>query len=201
MKISKSILPILICIITCTTLNSCSEDSCDITNSYSDNSNIESSDTYFARWADEFSGWNSSSTTINFPSRSSVNTLTLYGFASASTSGNKKVLIQADLANKIGISSQIYVLEEVTIYQHTTITGLGTSVLFSPANSPLCGCNPLGSGWFSIGYANSTPDESGNINFTTKCLHIISDMAGRSYDVWYPQRPLDLQWNYMLISI
>ena len=139
---------------------------------------------------------------VLFPeTRTSVNTITLHGYSSKTSSGNKKVYVQKNLATLMGISSQIYIMEYVTAYQDITITGLSKTSLYSPLDSPLCGVKPNGEGWEDRGYVAGSPTDEGKIRMTSMCVHIISDLSGRSYDLWYPCKPEKFEWQYTLVNL
>lgn len=179
-------------------LSSCSDDAEVIVTDIDDIS--LTSDDLLEQDMSEFDGWTSSSDNTA-ASRSSVNTITLKGYSSKTSSGNQKVYILKDLANLIGISSQIYVVEYITAFQDFTISGLGTTSFFSTADSPLCGVDPNGKDWTIRGYAASSPTPNGEIRLSSKCIHVICDMSGRTYDKWYPCRPEQFLWNYTLVNI
>lgn len=124
---------------------------------------------------------------------------TIYGCTSQKGGGNYKYLIPAEIANALGIARGIYVAENVTCNTEIKIDGLGASKFFSPASSPLCGLMPGGSN-FTRGYTNTNPDSEGKIIFSTLLVHIICDMSGRNYDMWYPCKPANIEWNYNLVQ-
>lgn len=185
----------------CAALMSCTESADMQEDLNSENSDFCSSDDLYFKGAYEFFGWLPSYERIEPMSRSSVNEITLNSYTSISSGGNQKVLVLKDLADVIGVSSQIYILEYVTAYQDITISGLGTTAFFSSVDSPLCGVVPNGKNWGEIGYSSSTPDANGNIRLASKCIHIISDLSGRNYDLWYPRRPENFQWIYNLVTL
>ncbi len=188
-------------IVTCSVLVGCSNDSDIISEDLNQDGDLSSFEELFQQDAKEFSGWKSSSQeSSESQTRASINTVTLNGYSSKISGGNQKILILSDLADLMGIMSQIYIMEYVTAYQDLTIDGLGATSFFNAVNSPLCGIDPNGTN-YKRGYSSSTPDENGNIRLATKCIHVISDMSGRSYDMWYPCRPEELQWIYNLINI
>lgn len=189
-------------------LVSCSDDSDIISEKTNQEQthDFESSEEILQRYATNFSEGESSSQESSRQTRSSiekssVNTITLYGYTSKKGGGNKKVLLGQELANAVGlIAGQIYVLEYVTVYQDIKIEGLGSTTFFSTADSPLCGIEPDRTD-YKRGYNGSTPDSSGNIRMTTICIIVKSDLAGRTYNKWYPCKPEDVQWNYKLVSL
>lgn len=132
--------------------------------------------------------------------RSSVNTISLNGYSSKVSGGNIKVAISKTLANLMGIANQIYIMEKVTVYQDIKIESLGSTSFFSAADSPLCGIDPNDTN-YKRGYSSSSPDSKGNIRLASKCIHIISDLSGRNYDMWYPCKPENVQWEYNLINL
>lgn len=132
-------------------------------------------------------------------SRASSTPITIYGCSSQISGGNYKYLIPSEIAKALGIAKAIYVAENVTCYTDIKIDGLGISKFFSPAPSPLCGLMPGGSN-FARGYTNTIPDAEGKIKFATLLVHIICDMSGRNYDMWYPCNPANIQWNYAIIQ-
>lgn len=159
-------------------------------------------DEMFSQDSQHFIGWESSSTTKNNEpiALSSVNTITLNGYSSKMATQAQKTILGSTLCKLIGIANQIYVVEYVTAYQDITIQGLGTTTFFSTVDSPLCGMDPNNSD-YRRGYSSSTPDANGGIRLATKCIHIISDLSGRSYNMWYPCKPEEVQWKYNLINM
>lgn len=149
-----------------------------------------------------FRGWESSSKESFTPkTRSSVNTITLYGYTSLLSTGNRKVILGSQLAGLMGITNQIYIAENITAYQNIRIEGLNDNTsFFATVTSPLCGIDPNSTN-FERGYSASSADPDGNIRLASKCVHVISDLSGRSYDLWYPCRPSEFQWIYRLINI
>jgi len=186
--------------ISCIAIVSCSQDDAVLVSVTPAAETPMTSDDLLTLNFEEFKGWDSSNE-ADLVSRASVNVLTLRGCTSLQSGGNEKIFIRSDLANLIGISSQTYILEHITAYQYTIIPGLGPSLFFAPADSPLCGVDPSANNWAVRGYTCSSPNANGEVTFTSKCLHIISDMSGRSYNIWYPCKPDDFLWNYNLVSI
>ena len=133
-----------------------------------------------------------------FPqTRASITPYTLTGYTSYSTSDVKKVRITKDFAKALGIYQQIYLMDFYTVNYNKTIDGLGTDIFFSPAESPNCGLNPTNSS--ERGYSSN---QSGNsITFVTKIYHVISDLSGKTYDLWYPCKPEEVVWCYNLINL
>ncbi len=134
--------------------------------------------------------------------RSNSTDFTVYGYTTTSSTGNIKAIISKELASRMGISRQTYVMEKVTAQYDLTINGLSTrEVLFSPINSPKCGLYP--------DYTRDEIDLRGysilqkgdNVTLATTMVHIICDMSGRSYDQWYPCKPAQLEWCYNVYSI
>lgn len=188
-------------ITTCSVLVGCSSDSDIISEDLNQDCNFSSFEELFRQDAKEFAGWKSSSQeSPELQTRASVNTITLTGYSSKTSGGNQKVLILSGLADLMGIMSQIYIMEYVTAYQDLRIEGLNETSFFNTVNSPLCGLDPNGTN-YKRGYGCSSPDENGNIRLATKCIHVISDMSGRSYDMWYPCKPDELQRIYNLVNI
>ncbi len=188
----------------CLTLADCSNDSDFITENPSQEQTCDfnSFEELFLQDATNFIGWESSSSQNSSPqkTRSSVQTITLNGYSSKVSGGNKKVAISKKLANLMGIASQIYIMEYVTVYQDIKIEGLGLTSFFSTAESPLCGVDPNSTD-YKRGYSSSSPDSEGNIRLASKCIHVISDISGRSYNKWYPCKPEDVQWKYNLVNL
>lgn len=151
----------------------------------------------------DFFGWKSSSQeSSTLMTRTSVNTITLYGYSSKVSNGSKKVIISRNLADLMGIARQIYVMENVIAYQDIRIENLGITSFFTTANSPLCGIEPNSTDPNYVrGYSSSSPDDDGNIKLATRCIHVISDLSGRNYDLWYPCKPEEVQWKYNLLNL
>ena len=127
---------------------------------------------------------------------------TVYGYTTTSSTGNIKAIISKELASRMGISRQIYVMEKVTAKYELTVNGLNArEVIFSPINSPKCGLYP--------DYTSDEMDLRGysilqkgdNVTLATTMVHIICDMSGRNYDQWYPCKPAQLEWCYNVYSI
>lgn len=180
-------------------MSGCTDDA--VLSEYTEQTDYLTSDELFQQGQIDCYGWESSSNKGINTSRSSVNTITLQGYTSKSSTGNQKVLVQKSLADLIGISSQIYILEYVTAYQDFRISGLGSTSFFSTAASPQCGVDPNGKSWADRGYSASTPTSDGDIRLSSKCIHVISDISGRSYDKWYPCKPEVFEWNYTLVNL
>lgn len=158
--------------------------------------NAISSDSLFSIGNEKFATWSSNSNATAV-TRSSITPFTVYGYSSYTSTGNRNVRITKDLADKMGIYRQIYIMETLTVYYDLTISGLNTTNYFAYADSPNCGIDPNNSS--NIGYSHS---QSGtNVKLATKLHHIISDLSGRPYDAWYPCKPAELQWNYSLIIL
>ncbi len=140
--------------------------------------------------------WNNSNSKLP-QTRASITPYTLTGYTSYTTSKAKKVAITKELAKKLGIYQQIYLMDFYTVNYSKTIDGLGTKFFFTPAESPNCGLNPTNSS--ERGYSSN---QSGNtITFVTKIYHIISDLSGIKYDLWYPCKPEEVVWCYNLINL
>lgn len=180
-------------------MTSCTDDV--VMTEFTDVMEYVTSDDLFDQGQLDFIGWKSSSNGETNCSRSSVNTITLEGYTAKSSTGNQKVLVQKSLADLIGVSSQIYILEYVTAYQDFKISGLGATSFFSTADSPQCGVDPNGANWAVRGYSASTPTSDGNIRLASKCIHIICDISGKNYDKWYPCKPEQFKWNYTLVNL
>lgn len=155
-------------------------------------------DSLFAIDNEEVSKWNSNKNKIpQTRSSASVTEMTVYGYDSQTTTGNRKTLISSDLATKMGIPRQIYVMETLTLYKNITINGLGSTAYFSNAYSPNCGMSPDDQD--SIGYTSSM--QGNTMVLATKLHHVISDINGISYNRWYPLEPNLLEWKYTLVTI
>ena len=147
----------------------------------------------------DYSSWTRST---GSPKTRGISTdLTVHGYTSTSSTGNRKVLISKELASHMGIAKQIYVMETVTAYYNMTISGLSTNaVRFSNTDSPNCGLYP--------NYTDQDLDDRGysmsrkgdNVTMATKVVHIISDTSGRSYNQWFPCQPSQLEWIYNIYS-
>lgn len=179
-------------------LSGCS-DNADIIAANTDDTDFTSDD-LLRQGVNEYAGWQSSSNYIE-SSRSSVNVITLQGYTSKESEGNQKVYILKDLANLMDISSKTYIVEYVTAYQNLRISGLGSRCYFATTDSPLCGTVPNSNSWEKRGYLSSIPTADGEISLTSKCIHVICDMSGITYDKWYPCKPEQFKWNYLLINL
>lgn len=192
----------LVIILLSSTFSGCSSESDFITEDLgnSQEATFCSFEDFFHQDTEEFIGWTSS---LNSPipmTKSSVNTITLNGYSSKKSSGNQKFIMDKKLADLMGIMQQIYIIEYITVYQDIKIDGLGSTAYFAPLESPLCGLEPNNKD-YKRGYNSSAPDENGNIRLASKCIHVICDLAGRSYNKWYPCKPEEFQWKYNLISL
>lgn len=188
----------------CSVFTSCSNESDFSIDESNKESNCEfcSFDSIFRQDAKNYSDWTSSTSekSCKATTRSSVNIITIYGYTSKKSGGNKKIAFGKDLLNLMKLPNQIYIAEYLTVNQDINISGLNPTCIFAPIDSPLCGLNP-NSQTYERGYVSDAPDSNGNITLTTKCIHIISDLSGRSYNKWYPCTPEELQWEYKLINL
>lgn len=128
--------------------------------------------------------------------------LTVHGYTTTSSTGNQKVIIGKELASRMGISNQIYIMERITARYELTINGLSTKeVRFSPIDSPKCGLFPdyTSSELDLRGY--STSQKGDNVTLATVMVHVICDIAGRNYDKWYPCKPDQLEWCYNIYTL
>lgn len=161
------------------------------------NENIISSDSLFAIGNEMFATWeHTGMNTSPTRSMSSVVPVTVYGYSSYTSTGNRKIALSSDLASKFNVITGVYIMETLTVQYNLTISGLGDNVYFSSADSPNCGINPLNSS--NIGYAHTQVSET--VTMTTKLQHLVSSISGIAYDRWYPCKPNELQWNYLLIN-
>ena len=141
----------------------------------------------------DFIEWDSSPSLMRFVG----NNITLYGYTSQVSSGNKKVILDQSVATALGIPRKIYIMELITVYYNLTIPGLSSgSCFFSPASSPNCGMDPNNNS--HIGYASSI--DGNNVTLATKLVYINSDLSGVYYNMWYTRSPSNLEWNYILIN-
>lgn len=129
----------------------------------------------------------------------SLTHFTIYGCTSQKGGGNYKYLIPDEISNALRIAKGIYIAENVTCSTEIKIDGLGTSIVFSPATSPMCGLMPGGSN-FARGYTCTNPDSEGKVIFSTSLIHIICDISGRNYNMWYPCKPENIEWKYNLVQ-
>lgn len=159
---------------------------------------VISIDSLFAIDNEEISKWSSINNGHTRATSSVLNTkMTVYDYDSKTTTGNRKTLISSDLATKMGIPRQIYIMETLTLYKNVTINGLNSTAFFSNDYSPNCGISPANQD--SIGYTSSM--QGSTMVLATKLHHVISDINGISYNRWYPCDPSSLEWNYILITI
>lgn len=203
MKLSKQITMTAITILASLTFTGCSNDNDESTIELNQDKNVLSNEVLSTEellktGTEDFTSWQTSEDALQTRAVSST-LFTIYGCSSQKGGGNYKYMIPTDISNVLGIPRAIYVVENVTCYTEIKIDGLGTTKFFSPASSPLCGIMPGGSN-FTRGYTNTTPDSQGKIIFSTLLIHIISDMSGRNYDMWYPCNPTNIEWKYNLIQ-
>lgn len=158
----------------------------------------------FADWVDSdtvsYDGWERSSR--NASTRIVSNSYTVKGYTEKSSAGTKKVSISQNLALLLGIKKQIYVMETVTARYNLTIDGLNTNkVIFVPEDSPQCGLFPDSKEdeYDLRGYSSSVKGD--NVVMASKMIHVISDLAGHSYDKWFPCKPEQLEWTYNVINL
>lgn len=133
--------------------------------------------------------------------RTSYNSITIYGYKSLSVE-KRKAYLGKELATRVGLYDQIYVGEIVTATQEVSISGLSSGqVLFAPlSTNSNCGLFP--------DFTNDELDLRGYsavqkgdvITMATKTIHIISDLNGKNYNIWYPCQPAQLAWDYMIIN-
>lgn len=203
MKVRKQITMVAVAILASLTITGCSSDNDESMLEFEQSKKVLSNEVlstedFLKTGTEDFSSWQTSEDGVQ--TRAVSPTLfTIYGCTSQKGGGNYKYMIPAEISNSLGIARGIYVVENVTCYNEIKIDGLGTSKFFSPASSPLCGLMPGGSN-FTRGYANTNPDSEGKIIFSTLLIHIICDMSGRSYDMWYPCKPANIEWNYNLVQ-
>lgn len=180
------------------TLSSCdSEDSSLIvsTENLSVSTDAISDDSLFNIGHEKFANWENGSEIIT--TRSSITPVTIYGYTSSTSTGNKKVIFNETVRKYLGLYNQVYIAETLTLYYKVTISGLNTTTYFTYAESPLCGMSPNDSN--IIGYSYS--QDGNTVTLATKVHHIICDLSGKQYNMWYPCKPEDLQWNYNLIFL
>lgn len=123
---------------------------------------------------------------------------TVKGATSTSTSANQKVQISSKLANLMGISRQIYVLNYITAKYSITIDGLSSDrAVFKIVDSPGCGLDPSKTD-YARGYTYGSDGDV--VTLTTRIVHILSDLSGRNYDMYYPCKPENLIWNYKVAA-
>ena len=83
----------------------------------------------------DFTKWDSCPSSMRYVG----NNMTLYGYTSQVSSGNKKVILDQYIATALGIPRKIYIMELVTVYYNLTIPGLSSgSCFFTQAPSPNC---------------------------------------------------------------
>lgn len=146
----------------------------------------------FATWSTGNMEWS----TPQSYRRTSINYITAYGFSTYTSSGVMKALMDSHIATYLGVPRQVYFFETLTLYYNLTVSGLGSSCFFSYNNSPNCGIKPTNNS--EIGYVFSQNGET--VTMATKLIHIISDLSGVVYDMWYPRSPSSLEWNYIMIE-
>lgn len=123
---------------------------------------------------------------------------TVKGASTTSTGANQKVLIDSKLASLMGISRQIYVLNYITAKYAITIDGLSSDrAVFKIVDSPGCGIDPSKTDYVR-GYTYGSDGDV--VTLTTRIIHILSDMSGRNYDMYYPCKPENLLWNYKVAA-
>ena len=179
---------------------SCNNEESFVTEELSQDFQLETAisiDSLFAIDNEEVAKWSSNRNKIpQTRSSASVTEMTVYGYDSQTTTGNRKTLISSDLATKMGIPRQIYIMETLTLYKNITINGLNSTVYFASDYSPNCGISPANQD--SISYTSTM--QGNTMKLATKLHHVISDMNGISYNRWYPREPNSLEWNYKLIT-
>lgn len=129
--------------------------------------------------------------------RSSSTDFTVYKYTSKTTSRTYKVNCGKKLASLLHIYVQPYFTEYINAKYELTIDGLSNKTTrFSANNSPNCGLYPDYTEDELEDRGYSVTQKGNKITMTTRIIHIISSLDGKSYDKWYPCKPEDLQWNY-----
>lgn len=61
---------------------------------------------------------------------------------------------------------------------------------------------PRQSDWTKRDYRNDVSTTDNNIMvLETICIHIICDLSGKVYDMWYPCKPEDCLWDYKVVIL
>lgn len=140
---------------------------------------------------------------IAYYTRSTLTDTTFIGYTSSVSSGNRTTSISSTLANKMGIPyNKYYICEWLTLDYATTLTGLSNGQAFiSYLPSPNCGLLPdtIYSTYEEIGYKTVTVGDA--ITLKTKVLHVICDVSGVSYNLYYPCIPSLLEWNMRMFEL
>lgn len=132
----------------------------------------------------------------NHKTRTSFTQETVYGYTSYTSTGNRTTILRSSVLDELGIPHKYYIVNIYTLEYKLVIPGLNATTYFSPQDSPNCGMKPSIISY--IGYDNTQMADT--IKMVTKVEHIISDLNGINYNLWYPRNLNDVEWNYIKID-
>ncbi len=110
-----------------------------------------------------------------------------------------KTVILKNQADAMHIPVGLYVAKYVTCTLKVKHDGLGVSKKLSIEDSPLCGFEPNNDDW-SRGYTMGSSYKSSEGTLKTLLVYVICDIGGRRYNMWYPCKPENIEWNYSIID-
>lgn len=131
------------------------------------------------------------------PTRTSVTPVTVSGYTSYTSTGNRTTILRSEIMDALGIPHKYYIVNIYTLEYKIVIPGLNSTSFFSAEDSPNCGMNPLDMSL--IGYSSTQANDT--IKMVTKVEHIISDLGGINYNLWYPRNMNNVEWNYTRIDL
>lgn len=122
------------------------------------------------------------------------------GYTSVENGKTMKLLFSSQLANLTGLQAgSIYVTRYET---YKKVINLNGASFFEDENYNECGLRrsqDLDGGHIKYtdrGY--NTVLSGGKVTLETHLIHVISDMSGRSLNIYYPCSPANIKWHYLL---
>lgn len=126
--------------------------------------------------------------------------LVVSGYTSVENGKTMKLLFSSQLASLTGLQTgSIYVTRYET---YKKVINLNGASFFEDENYNECGLRryqDLDGGHISYtdrGY--NTVLSGGKATLETHLIHVISDMSGRTLNIYYPCSPANLKWHYFL---
>lgn len=128
----------------------------------------------------------------------------VYGYTTCENQKNMKLLFNKDLAAATGLQAGgVY----VTRYEKYTITiPLSNQIFFENEDNPRCGLksmsDPANGGYISMnrGY-NEVSQNERSVVLECYLIHVISDLSGRSLNIYYPCKPDQIEWRGLLYNL
>lgn len=123
------------------------------------------------------------------------------GYTSVSYGKNMKLLFNTELAKETGLEAKtIYITRYETYCQNISLNGMS---FFDDEYYENCGLrekNTIDGSYLSYkerGYQTRLVGST-HIELETHLVHVISDMSGHKLDIYYPCKPDQIQWHYIL---